>query len=422
MSQILSNATPLERRIARRLEARGDDGLAEALLGLNGVEFAGRYRFESLYAVGGEGAVYTCRDLDDPTAPLRVAKVAVLPHHRPFDLNENEIRKRRYNLRVEAQYLANCGSRFMPKNYGMYEFQNPLLDPERGDAFAELEPVMVMEKLPGRDLDLWLARMHSSAMPQDVMRRTLDRITVVLLQALVELHESGFHYADLRPGNLRMMGRPERRIRLLDAGSLVAVHDRSGRFPHVPAYLSPSAFELTQKGEPVLPAPELLVEMAGRTLYEVATGRVPMPGQQVELEMLKDSNVSPPVADVIDGMCRGDFVEVRVALRYLAKRAKRRVAGGNDPKKINQVGSVNPHTRPPDGSDELVVSPRELEKFAAQKSAAAPQAPPEQEPLFAAAVAPSEPLPRADRDDPILPPSTKPAKKGLFARLFGWLK
>ena len=142
-------------------------------------------RFESLYAVGGEGAVYSCRDLQDDTAPLRVAKVAVLPHHRPFDLNENEIRKRRYNLRVEAQYLANCGSRFMPKNYGMFEFQNPLLDPERGDAFAELEPVMVMEKLPGRDLDLWLARMHSSKMPQSVMRRTLDRVTVVLLQALV---------------------------------------------------------------------------------------------------------------------------------------------------------------------------------------------------------------------------------------------
>ena len=404
MNQSLANPTPLERRIARRLEARGEDGLAESLLGLKSVEFGARYRFESLYAVGGEGAVYICRDLKDPAAPLRVAKVAVLPHHRPFDLNENEIRKRRYHLRVEAQYLANCGSRFMPKNYGMFEFQNPLLDPARGDAFAELEPVMVMEKLPGRDLDLWLARMHASRMPQDVMRRTLDRVTVVLLQALVELHDGGFHYADLRPGNLRMMGRPQRRIRLLDAGSLVAVHDRSGRFPHVPAYLSPEAYALTEKREPVRPSPELLVVMAGRTLYEVATGRVPLPGQQVELDLLENSNVSGPVAEVIDGMCRADFTEVKIALRYLSKRAKRRVVGGNDPKMINQVGSPTARTRPGDGKDELVLSPRDVPKVSPSGSAA---------PV-------TDRAPARSNDD-ILPPSkTPPKKKGFFARLFGW--
>ena len=37
------------------------------------------------------------------------------------------------------------------------------------------------------------------------MRRTLDRVTVVLLQALVDLYDRGFFYADLRPANLRVI-------------------------------------------------------------------------------------------------------------------------------------------------------------------------------------------------------------------------
>jgi len=417
MNPTLANAMPLERRIARRLEARGDEGLCEALLGLKGVDFGGRYRCLSLYAVGGEGAVYLVRDLRDPSAPPRVAKVALLSYHRPFELTETDIRKRRYHMRVEAQYLANCGSRFLPRSFGCFEFRNPLLDPARGDAFAELEPVMVMEKLPGRDLDLWLARMHANNMPQATMRRTLDRVTVVLLQALVELYDGGFHYADLRPGNLRMMGRPLRRIRLLDAGSLVAVHDRSGRFPHVPHYLSEDAFHKTQNGQPVYPDSKLLSIMAGRTLYEVATGRVPMPGRLPDLLLLKNSNVSQAVADVIDGMCRGDFTECHTALKYLARRATRRVVGGNDPTKISQSGMKTPHTRPPEGHDELVMSARELRQ--ASDITGVQNAPGPPAAMALAATGDYEMPP----EDEILPPRPqKKRKKGFFQRLVGWFK
>ena len=48
--------SPRERRVMRRLEARGASGLAKALLRLRGVVAGGRYRLAGLYAVGGEGA------------------------------------------------------------------------------------------------------------------------------------------------------------------------------------------------------------------------------------------------------------------------------------------------------------------------------------------------------------------------------
>jgi hypothetical protein len=336
MTPALADASWHERRLARRLEARGEAGHVEALLGLKGVIVGGRHRIESLYAVGGEGAVYLTRDLRDSDAPQNVAKVALLPVHRPFRLDARAIRKQRDGIRLEATYLKGSGSRFLPRYEGLHEFQNPLLDRARGGAFGESEPLLLMEKLPGMDLDRWLARMHRSEIPRTQMRRTLDRVAVVLLQALVDLYDRGFFYADLRPANLRVMGRPERMVRLLDAGSLVPVQDKSGRFPHVPSYLPEELFRQRIAGHPIVPAAGVQAIMAGRTLYEVATGRVPRPGERIEREHLVDSNVSPPVAEVVEGLCQGDFVHVRHAYRFLAKRASRRVSGGNDPTKLTQ--------------------------------------------------------------------------------------
>jgi len=323
---------PHERRVFRVLDARGQAGLGEVLVRLDGTLVAGRYRLVSLYAVGGEGVVYECRDDRDAWAAPLVAKIPLLPFHRHADLSSNFLRRRREQLREEARNLETSGSSFMPRSFGLFDFRNPLLDIARGGEFAELEPVLIMERLPGFDLDLWLARVHRSTVPVQLLRRNLDRVVVVLLQALVELEDRGFFYADLRPGNLRMMGRPERRIRLLDAGSLVERGDESGRFPHVPGYLPPDLFRLRQTtGAEIFPSPATQVVMTGRTLYEVATGRVPLPGIDVDRALLKESNVSEPVADVIDGLLTGSFNDVRPALRYLTRRAVKRVANANLP-------------------------------------------------------------------------------------------
>ncbi len=347
MTTAKSSATPHEQRLARYIHARGDPGLVEALLGVKGVVVGGRHRIETLYNVGGESAVYLTRDRKRPDAPPLIAKIPLYPVHLPIDLDSKVIRKQRAAIRVEGTFLKESDSQFLPEFKGYFEFQNPLLDSARGGAFAEPEPLLLMEMLPGRDLDRWLARMHRSNVPQARMRRCLDRVAVVLLQALVDLYERNLIYADLRPANLRIMGRPERIVRLLDAGSLVHRIYQGDRFPHVPSYLPPQVFKDLKARRKVHPTAEIQTVMAGRTLFEAATGIVPHAGKEVDTGLLKTSNVSPPVAEVVEGLCHGDFAHVRHAYRFLARRAARRVKGGNDPDRITQVvESYHPKPRP----------------------------------------------------------------------------
>ena len=385
--------TSHERRVQRRLEARGEPGLAAALLHFKGARAGGRFLIRRLYAVGAEGAVFDVRDTHVKDGPPLVAKIALLPLHRPFDLDPEDIRRRRYALRTEGQYLMGNSSPFMPEGVGVFEVENPVLDDARGNAFAEPEPVLVMEKLAGHDFDRWLARAHRSTVDQATLRRTLDRSAVVLLQALTDLRKRGTYFADLRPGNMRIMGRPERRVRMLDAGSLVSVHDKSGRFPHVPAYLPPELFEATQRGKAIVPCDRTQAVMAGRTLFEVATGNVPHPGEPVDLTLLENGDVSRTVGNVIAWMASGECGDVRAALKHLYEHASRRVRGGNDPRT-----SV-------DTPSQLVIAEARAADESLQKRSPIPER----------STTRTEPA-----DDEILPPS-RGRKPGLFGRLFGRL-
>jgi hypothetical protein len=310
-----------ERRVARRLEARGLPGLGNELAKLCGREIAGRWKLDELYAVGAEGAVYTATRLAGSVRSDVVVKIPLLPFHRPAELSSSLLRHRRDALREEARHLTKSASPYMPTSQGLHEFENPLLDKNRGGAFEEPDPALVMERLGGIDVDLWLARVHRSRMPKQGLRPHLDQIGVVLLHALRDLNERGFFYADLRPGNLRVIGRPLRSVRLLDAGSLVAVDDQSGKFPHVPHYLPPALFEARyMRGGPITPSPAVQAIMAGRTLYEVATGCVPVPGRPLDFGELKLARTSPLLADVVDGLASGSFSSVVAAIKYLTKK------------------------------------------------------------------------------------------------------
>lgn len=293
---------------------------------MRGCIVGGRWRVGSLYAVGAEGAVFVVSDIRDPSAGPKVGKIALLPYHLPAELSSADLRRHRDALRTEARDLARSSSPYMPQSHGLHELVNPLLDVRRGGAFAEPEPILLMERLAGFDVDLWLARVHRSGIPRAILRPHLDRVAVVLLRALHDLQERGYFYADLRPGNLRVLGRPARRVRLLDAGSLVEVGDASGKFPHVPHYLPPDLFRAYHvENRKIVPTAAAQAVMAGRTLFEAATGIVPVPGEQVNGKALADSGVSSPVVDVIDGLVSGSFPSVVSALKYLSRRAAQRV-------------------------------------------------------------------------------------------------
>jgi len=287
-----------------------------------------RFRLRRLLAVGGEGAIFTVSDQKDPEARL-VGKVALQPWHKPIRLTSKLLKERRGILSREAALIRDAGSPFLPEFRELTLFRNPLLDPARAGAFAEPEPCLVMERLPGQDLDLWLCRVHRGGINRRALRPTLDRITVGLLQALADLEQRGYLFADLRPGNLRVVGRPLRRIRLLDAGGCVPLNGDGTRFPHVPSYLPPRVFRNADQGETLIPSPAISASMAGRTLYEVATGQAPQAETYVDMARLVRSPISPPVAEIIAALANEDFARSSDALVALAKAAKKRRPGGS---------------------------------------------------------------------------------------------
>lgn len=315
-----------ERRIGKRLDARGERGLFDALCELRGIVVGDRYRIESLYAVGGEGAVYLARDTGDAAARPRIAKIPLAPWHQPLRLDSATIRAGRRVILDEARLLHRLASPFLPQCFGLLPFRNPLLEPARGAAFAEEEPCLILEKLGGQDLDAWLCRVHRGGIAKDALRPHLDRLTVGLLQALVDFENRGWLYADLRPGNLRVVGRPKRRVRVLDAGGVVPIAGDGTRFPHVPSYLPPRLFTAAAEGRPIRCTPDVTAVMAGRTLFEVATGQAPKAGQHIDMMRLLRAPVSPPVAEAIAALAGGDLSHCADALASLAGRAKRRVA------------------------------------------------------------------------------------------------
>ncbi len=318
--------TPRERKIARRLAARGRGALFECLRRLRGVRMRERFELGELRAVGGEGAIFTVRDRGDGTSRL-LGKLPIVPWDRPIRLTSKILRAARAVVEGEARILTVAGCPYLPHCEGLQQFDNPLLESARGGEFARPEPCLVMERIGGQDLDTWLCRVHRGTLDPQRVRATLDRVVVGVLQALTDLEQRGFVYADLRPGNLRIVGRPRRRVRLIDAGGVVRADGSGTRFPHVPSYLPPDVFCAEQKGRAIVATPALHAAMAGRALYEVATGEAPQAARELDSERLAASRVSSAVAAVIDALARGGHPACSSGLSALAQRARRRVRG-----------------------------------------------------------------------------------------------
>ena len=320
------NRTPLttrERRLGKRLVSRGERELFDSLLQFRGATLSDRLHLGRLFAVGGEGAIFQVLDTAAPTERL-VGKIPLATWHKPIHLTSKILRAKRKVIEDEEALLRTAGSRFLPESHGLFHVPNPNLEVARGGAFSEPEPCMVMERLGGQDLDTWLCRVHRGSVDKTILKKTLDRLVVGVIQSLVDLENRGFLYADLRPGNLRVVGRPQRRVRLLDAGGCVPVGADGSRFPHVPSYLPPHLFR-DQAKDGIAPSPAVQAVMAGRTLYEVATGQTPKAGRHIDMVRLLRAPVSPAVSEVIAGLAGGDLEHCADALQMLAKRAKRRV-------------------------------------------------------------------------------------------------
>lgn len=251
-----------------------------------------RYRIERVLGVGGVGVVYEARH-------LRLQHLVALKVLRGgFDTAP--LVKRRFER--EARVLSELSHPNIVglTDYGMHE-----------DA-----PYLVMEKLEGRGLEVWLAEEDCS--PSEGIRIMKD-----VLRGLAFAHDKGVLHRDLKPANiyLQRLADGEEHPKLLDFG-LAKLFDadsdeegeptltRAGSILGTPAYMAPEQ----ASGSTVGTGAD--VYSAGVVLFEILAGRPPFAADR-RTELLRQHMID----DVPDPSLFRPGLETTPELRALLLRA-----------------------------------------------------------------------------------------------------
>lgn len=260
---------------------------------LLGTVIESRYRIERVLGVGGVGVVYEARH-------LRLQHLVALKLLRGgFDTSP--LAKRRFER--EARVLSELAHPHIVglTDYGVHE-----------DA-----PYIVMERLEGRGLEVFLAK-------EECAPSTGIRIMKDVLRGLAFAHDKGVLHRDLKPANiyLQRLADGEEHPKLLDFGlaKLVASDPeteegeptltRAGSILGTPAYMAPEQ----ASGSRVGPAAD--VYSAGIVLFEILAGRPPFVAAR-RTELLRQHMID----DVPDPSLFRPGLETAPELRDLLLRA-----------------------------------------------------------------------------------------------------
>lgn len=249
------------------LEGEGPGSLAGQLL-------EGRYRLESLIAVGGMGEVWRARDelLERPVA-VKLVKDA-------FASDDAFLSRFRSEARIAAA-LSHQGIAHV-FDYG-----------EPGDKPPQ-RPFLVMELVEGRSLSAVIA--ESGALPAGV---AIDIIAQVA-RALAAAHKLGITHCDIKPANLLITS--DSRVKITDFGIASAAPGSQARAPgaHAPgpdddglvlgtaAYIAPERVE----GRPPTPASD--VYSLGIVGYQCIAGRLPFSASTQQAAAMAHADIKPP--------------------------------------------------------------------------------------------------------------------------------
>jgi len=254
---------------------------------------AGRFEIERLAKEGGMGAVYRARDRG---AGGRVVALKLLRHQGP----EEALRFVR-----EAELLAHI------PHPGVVEYVAHGAD-EEGFLF------LAMEWLEGEDLDQFLGRTSIGIAEAIGIARAVAEVLAVA-------HAKGIVHRDLKPGNVFLVERDVRRVKVLDFGIArllgATLGTGTGMILGTPAYMPPEQARAQRDIDP-----RADVYALGCVLFECLTGRPPFTGDRplaVLARMLLEeaprvSSLRPEVPGTLDDL----------VLRMLAKKREDRPADG----------------------------------------------------------------------------------------------
>jgi len=232
-----------------------------------GMTYGGRYRLESLIAVGGMGEVWQAHD----DIILRSVAIKILKQEYLGDPGFLE------RFRTEARLAAMVNHEGIANVYDYGE--------DGGSAY------LVMELVPGESLAKILEREKSIS-----AERVLD-IVAQTARALQAAHESGMVHRDIKPGNLLIT--PDNHVKITDFG-IARVADQvsltaTGQVMGTVQYLAPEQ----ATGKTATGATDLY--SLGIVAYEALTGMRPFTGAtQMDIAMSQINDAPPPMPGNVD--------------------------------------------------------------------------------------------------------------------------
>ena len=269
---------------------------AQARLGL---VLSGRYRLDSVLAIGGMGTVYRGIHLG-LDKPIAIKVLHAVYRERPT-LVRRFAREARTGTRVPH-----------PSFVEVFDVgQTP-----QGD------PYFVMELLEGPSLDAVLTA--EGQLPLEDVVSIGRRIA----EALEAAHRSGIVHRDLKPGNIVVVGRgSERQIKVVDFG--ICKHETADSCPTTPGLIVGSPdYMAPEQASGVDTGPSVDIYALGCILFEMCAGRPPFRGRTaLEVLMRKGAGRAPDLREI-----RRDLPEALAELvdSCLDRRAGRRPASMED--------------------------------------------------------------------------------------------
>jgi serine/threonine protein kinase len=296
--------------LREKLIAVGLGDLYDPLHELAGLTLAGCFRLREVFAVGGQSILWLADDLSQRDR-LVLARMALLQYHRPAYIADEDIHRARQRIEREAQLLEQFKDTPLPRSYGLFYAPNPLQPAERGREVTDNEPFLVIELIQGPTVtESAKALAVGCSFCRKNARAALALETAhIVVELFCRLHDHGYLYTDLTPRNLIHASLPsDWPVRVLDAGSIIP----SSPTPEIDvpfnwAYLPPDYYAAYRIVRNLWPTQGFVIYTLGKTLWQVLTGRQPMPGEQPDLEDSALLEQPPPLVDLVRGLVQGHY-------------------------------------------------------------------------------------------------------------------
>jgi serine/threonine protein kinase len=224
------------------------------------------YRVVEMLGEGGMGMVVRAHD-------IKLQRDVAVKLIHPRCVAESQARQR---FLAEARVLARIRNPSVVEVYAFGEYREA--------------PYFVMELVPGRSLDAWLAQCKGHPLAVDEAIGVLDQVC----RGVSAMHHAGAVHHDLKPGNI-LIG-PAFRVAVADLGLawvVDAASDAARPVAGTPAYMAPEI--AAARHVPAALAARADIYSLGVIAFELLTGRLPFDADDVLAVLWNHIAAPPPV-------------------------------------------------------------------------------------------------------------------------------